>query len=303
MNIPPKSLHAISVVLPVGPSLIGLREQLEALTPQLEGMPNRELIVSINDELVLQSQELQDLRSFLKHSNVRFKILDSTHRLGPSYARNAGWKAATGEFVLFCDSDDVVGNNWVDFLAVGLESRDLLGGPLDYELLNTKSLRSWQPDRTLGLSSKFGFLPYIATCNMGVKAELLKSLDGFDEGLTTGEDIDFCWRAQISGTNVGFSKQAYVSYRLRSTFRGSFAQSYDYAKGDLVLREKFASEIPKSLSSNLIWIFMYSLVSVFASLLKIREYRKFASKLGYWLGLSIGMLTRKPSAHFGQSET
>ncbi len=287
---------SISVIVPVGPSSLGLREQLHALAPQLTGNRNRELILSVNDELVLHSKELGGFSEFLLNSNVNFSILSCIEKVGPSFARNAAWKEAKGDLLLFCDSDDLVEKDWVEQLSAGLSSFELVGGSLSYVRLNSKAIRKWQPDRSLGLSTKFGFLPYVATCNMGVRSEVMRELNGFDETFATGEDIDFCWRVQFAGHHLGFIREAQVNYRLRSTFRGSFWQAYHYAIGDVALRAKYLRKIPKSLSSNLGWICIYSLASAIASMFQLNDHRKFASKIGYFLGLATGLLIkRQPS--------
>ena len=73
------------------------------------------------------------------------------------------------------------------------------------------------------------FLPFASTCGLGVRRSAFEELDGFDEDLFLGGDIDFCWRAQLQGFDLAFVPEALVHYRMRNDLRGIYRQTFLYA--------------------------------------------------------------------------
>ncbi len=93
---------------------------------------------------------------------------------GPGGARNAAVRLARGEFLAFCDGDDVVTPGWLSAMARGARWGDIVVGRLDHLTLNPPPIRSWRETappsdeaadrvrrrvrsvRTLGLSPEVG---------------------------------------------------------------------------------------------------------------------------------------------------
>ncbi|WP_244930157.1 glycosyltransferase [Nocardioides sp. W7] len=215
----------ISVVVPVGGFDQDLLDQIEALAHQR---------TDTDFEVVISANTVEALGS-LRATNLppRFRVIDSTAVVGPSAARNAGWRSATGEVILFCDADDVVSSEWVQRLGELSVSHAIVGGPLDYDLLNRQGRGRWVHDWSKGLPTKFGHLPFLPSANLGVSRQLLEDLNGFNEGLRACEDTDLCWRAQELGNDIGFDPAAVVHYRLRTSYRATWRQSLTYGQYDV----------------------------------------------------------------------
>ena len=93
---------ALSVVIPVFNAEKYLGRCLEALL-KTSGIENAEIIL-IDDGSIDSSVEIAD--SYAKsHTNIT--VIRKSNE-GPSEARNAGLKKATGKYVFFCDADDEV---------------------------------------------------------------------------------------------------------------------------------------------------------------------------------------------------
>ncbi|MGG7465148.1 glycosyltransferase family 2 protein [Plantibacter sp. YIM 135347] len=224
----------VSVVIPVGSRLDRLIEQLDALAGQSYDGP-RELIVSCNGVGV---GEVEPMLESLRARGWAARTVDSSAIRGPSHARNVGWRSTTSDLVLFCDDDDLVETHWMAAMIEALEHSDIVGGALELSRLNERAAAMVFGSGAEGLPTKFSYLPFSPSCNLALRRSVLAELDGFDEDLLCGEDIDFCWRAAQSGNVLRFAPQAIVHYRLRASLRAVYEQARDYGRDDIHLLQK-----------------------------------------------------------------
>jgi GT2 family glycosyltransferase len=209
-----------------------LDEQLAALAAQNTSEP-WDLVLSANSD-----QALEALPEVIKRHTVGLPpvtIVDASDCVGPSHARNVGWRAATGDVILFCDADDVVDEHWLSAMAALAETSDIFGGGLDYRQLNSPDPSAWLHQWSEGPPVKFAHLPFVPSCNVGVRRAVLERLGGWDESLAAAEDTDLCWRAQYAGFALGYSPEAIVHYRLRETPQAMFRQHLAYGLSDVRL--------------------------------------------------------------------
>lgn len=219
----------ISIVIPYGGDFAHLKMQVSRLYEQ-DYAGELEIIISCNRGRVA----VEDI-SPGQPGRYTLRVIDASARRGPSYARNVGWRAASGELVLFCDADDEVYPDWVSEMHKSLRVYDAVGGSLHYSRINDSSLASWHSQLQEKPSSKFDHLYFVPSCNLGVRRRVLKELGGFSESLSCGEDIDFCWRAQYAGHVLGFNPAARIDYRLRPTHRALYRQYFAYGQSDALL--------------------------------------------------------------------
>ncbi len=227
------TVPTISVVVPLGPRLEHLQAQLEALAAQ-DSAHAYELILSCNGIPVAEPGE------FPLPSGLDVRFGDSSAVLGPSHARNVGWRAAAGDVILFCDADDVVAPGWVATMTERLADADVVGGALEFDRLNARSLGGWGRIAITSLPSKFSHHEFVPSGNLGVWRSVLEALDGFDEALHRSEDVDFSWRAIDAGHRLAFAPRAVVHCRRRETFAGLFAQAREDAAHDPALLKRHA---------------------------------------------------------------
>lgn len=221
----------ISVVVPVGRVDEQLFEQLRALDRQASA-PQFEVVLSANAPG--SSLELSDIRA-----SFPLTVIDSSDLPGPSHARNAGWRAASGSIVLFCDADDVVDDRWIAEMAQLSQGSEIFGGRLEYELLNPPGVGRWIHNWSEGMPRKFAHLPFLPSANIGMSRQLLERLGGWNESLSASEDTDLCWRAQKLGYDIGYSSKSLVHYRLRPNWWDTFKQHMAYGVSDVTFARQW----------------------------------------------------------------
>ena len=82
-----------------------------------------------------------------------------------------------------------------------------------------------------GLADHFGFLQYATGANCGFRFEVFDQLGGFEDTYRAGGDeVEFCWRAQLAGFRLVFAPDAVIHYRARQGAWAQARQSYGYGK-------------------------------------------------------------------------
>jgi predicted O-methyltransferase YrrM len=138
--------------------------------------------------------------------------------------------------VLLCDADDVVDPGWISALSAALDDTDLVGGRLEYEVLNDAASReSRDLIQTSSLSTPMGGLTFSSSANFGLHRSVFDSLGGFDPAMS---ETDFCWRAQHAGFSLRFAPDAIVHYRLRAAWRDVRRQASGYTRSREALYAK-----------------------------------------------------------------
>jgi len=159
------------------------------------------------------------------HPRVQLQIIDASERAGSSFARNRGAAEARGDFLAFCDADDVVVPGWLDAMAAAARDFDVVTGPQDASVINPLEVQQWRPPRATVLPSS-AFLPFAPSCNLGVWSDVYARTGGFNESYPQAHDVEWSWRAQLAGFTLGFAEGAVVHYRYRATVRGAARQAY-----------------------------------------------------------------------------
>lgn len=126
---------------------------------------------------------------------------------GPAAARNAGWRAASGELVAFVDDDCQAAPGWIAALRAAAGGGRIVQGRVEPH--PQEAARIGPFTRTLRVD-RAG--PFFQTANIAYPRALLERLGGFDEAYPhpAGEDTDLGWRAREAGAQVVFAPDALV---------------------------------------------------------------------------------------------
>ena len=230
-----------SVIIPVLNGETTLGEQLEALTRQ-SLRQSFEVLVCDNGSTDRTAEVVGGFRDRI--SNLR--VVSAHAKRGPAHARNRGIVESQGEFLAFCDADDVVADDWLEQMVRHAGPGLLLSGANEFGLLNP-ALGGRDSMLDNGLILREGYLYGVDTANLGIMRADALALGGFDESCRYVEDVDFAWRAQQAGDKV-IAVPATVHTRLRSSSRGVFRQYRRWGRYSILLRARNAHLHPMPMS-------------------------------------------------------
>ncbi len=139
---------------------------------------------------------------------------------GVSAARNALLRAASGDFVVPLDADDVYRPTRLQRLAELAAARpdlDILSTDADF-VVEGRVVRRFGEAVPFATESQVEAI--LDRCFMicpAMRRERLLAVGGYDEALGTAEDWDVCIRLIVAGARAGQVDEPLLEYRLRST--------------------------------------------------------------------------------------
>ncbi len=220
--------------------------QLEALAAQQwEG--RWEVIVADNgsrDDTVARVEawrgRLPDLR-----------VIDASSVRGASHARNVAAAAASGEYLLFLDADDVAQPGWLEAMAAASAEHSFIAGVSTpaHESASDPQSGMGRTTRWSAILPSKGFLDAAATNNLGVSTKVWHEVGGFRENMIVAMDTAFCWDVQLHGHPLVRVDDAHVTYRMRTSLRELWRQQYRWGIGSVQLYALFREHgVPRSSS-------------------------------------------------------
>lgn len=198
-----------SVVLPVYQGAETIGEAIESVLAQEP--PPLEVIV-------VDDGSTDALAGALAPFGERVTVVRRPHR-GVAPARNAGLNAASGEFVLFWDADDVLLPGKVAALGQLGQERpdlDLLCTDLYFERDGRRAGRFGEVNPFPLREQRKTVLERCFVVQPAFRRSRLVELDGFDETLSTGEDWDCVLRLILGGSTAGLWNEPLGVYRINS---------------------------------------------------------------------------------------
>ncbi len=156
--------------------------------------------------------------------DTRFKVIHQTNA-GVSTARNAGLRAASGEYITFVDGDDIIMKDMLHTLVTSLETNQsdisvcgYWDGNENGELLlhhsPTKTVLHWEGNKHVSAELLDQLLPF-SWAKLYRNSIIKQNCIEFEKDAFFAEDSMFVFRYMMHAANVGFVEDGLYVYCLR----------------------------------------------------------------------------------------
>jgi len=217
----------ISLIIPVFNRPGEVEELLQSLSIQSD--KDFEIVI-VEDGSTMSS--LQVVESYTDRLDIKYFFKANS---GPGPSRNFGSEEASGDYLIFLDSDCVIPPDYCKIVRERLSSSyaDAFGGPdrahpdfTKFQKAINFSMTSFLTTGGIrGGNEKMGkFHP--RSFNMGYSREVYKATGGFSR-MRFGEDVDLSLRILENGFSTTLIKDAFVYHKRRSNLRQFFKQVYN----------------------------------------------------------------------------
>ena len=213
----------VTVVIPVRDNVCGLQRLVTSL---------RGLHIVIVDDGSSTPIRVEDFTG--THD---IEIIRHPQSRGPAAARNTGLAACKTGYVAFLDSDVVPRRGWLEALlghfcdpTVALVAPRIVGlAQTDHLVARYEAVRS-----SLDLGQReapvipYTSVSYVPSAAIICRTTALRDIDGFDESMRSGEDVDLCWRLVEAGARLRYEPIAQVAHDHRTELRDWVARKAFY---------------------------------------------------------------------------
>lgn len=224
-----------SIIIPVFNRPQEVEELLESLSKQ--SYKDFDILI-VEDGSTEKCEDI--VQSYSQQLNIKYFFKENS---GPGDSRNFGMAKATGEYLIFFDSDCIIPPDYFKEVTQFLETNplDTYGGPdaahpsfsdvqkaIDYSMTSffttggirgrKKQLDKFQP----------------RSFNMGIKKEVYNHVGGFGK-IHPGEDPDLSYRIMEAGYKTGLIPDAHVFHKRRIDFSKFLKQVYKFGVVRIIL--------------------------------------------------------------------
>lgn len=245
----------VTVVIPVRDNAFGLYRLVMSLCAM------RVIVVDDGSQVPVSAADFHAARCDVE-------VVRHDRSKGPAAARNTGLAMCTTDFVAFLDSDVVPHRGWLEALlghfcdpAVALVAPRIVGlGHSDDLVARYEAVRS-----SLDLGEReapvvpYGPVSHVPSAAIICRRAALLELGGFDETLSSGEDVDLCWRLVESGSRLRYEPIALVAHEHRTQKRDWLARKAFYGSSAAPLSIRHPDKtapVVVSAWSLLVWVLM-----------------------------------------------
>jgi glycosyltransferase involved in cell wall biosynthesis len=204
----------VSVIMPAFNAAETIRDSIDSVLNQT--FKNWELII-IDD--CSRDKTCEIVQSY---ANTQMKLLRQVEHKGISAARNAGARAASGEYIAFLDSDDL----WLPRkLEIQIQYHTANPSYLISHTAftafygNKKGSRLWRQKLVRANRKRGDLLPLlyyntiVATLTVMMRRSLFMDIGGFDGEIQGCEDLDLWIRIAQKGSQFGYINEILARYR------------------------------------------------------------------------------------------
>lgn len=240
-SLPSVDPAVITAVIPIHARSEPDVENLSRLVSALDGLA-AVVVVDDGSPLDFPTPEAGD---------TRVEMVRRPTNGGPAAARNTGIEHVRTPLVAFidadvtCSTDDIVAlATWrVASNAAAIAPRvrtdddaSIIGG---YEAARSPLDMGDRPARVRGGTR----VSYVPAAMLLCDTAAVRSINGFDESMRTGEDVDLVWRLDAAGMSCRYEPAVEVRHAARSTMPQLLAQRAGYGESTTQLRRRHGAMV------------------------------------------------------------
>ena len=159
------------------------------------------------------------------------EVIRNDNNLGYPHAINQGFKLVDTEFCCLLNNDIITTPGFLDVLISHLDKYDIVSCITNYSSgIQRKTIPTYNSKEELYESSNNWCekhkgesieVTYVIGFCILFKSELIQKVGEFDESVwpSSGEELDWCWRARELGYKIGVAKDVYLHHFGSQTFR------------------------------------------------------------------------------------
>jgi glycosyltransferase involved in cell wall biosynthesis len=195
-----------------------------------------------NLEIIVVDDGSTDDTADIARRHPRARLVELPHA-GLSVARNEGARVASGDLVVYLDSDAYPSREWLWYLALGLDDRAVggVGGPNvppadDGPGAQIVAQAPGGPVQVLLGDDRAEHIP---GCNMAFWRSTLFEVGAFDPIYhAAGDDVDVCWKVLDAGWEIAYHPAALVWHHRRTGLRPYLRQQSGYGKAEALVEAR-----------------------------------------------------------------
>ena len=242
----------LSVVIPAFNEAL----ELPALLRSLESV--RSLLRC--EVIVVDNGSTDDTTAVAQSFNAKVVRIE---RATVANARNVGVGVATGKLLAFLDADIVVSDSWVNEVE-RLAKNEQLGREITGDVCDIGVTPSWLEKVWFQPMYRRGAGKYVNSGNLLVRRSDFIEVGGFNAGLVTGEDVDFCVRATTKGIGVVARRALHVYHNgYPRTLKQFFRREAWHGRGDFSSWSIFAKSRVSQVAMLIAALHVIGIVALF----------------------------------------
>ena len=213
-------MSIVSIIMPYYKKNFYIEETINSIINQYY---QKFEIILIDDELSIESGEV--LKK-IKKKDERIKIINNKNNLGAGESRNAGIKIAQGEYIAFCDCDDLWNRDKLKDQLYFMKNLNIDFSFTSYEIINDNGKMIGHRNATYSLT----FEKLLLSCDIGLstvicKKKLFDNENYFFPKIKTKEDFVVWLKLLKDGVEVkGLDKNLTSWRKLNNSLSSSSLQ-------------------------------------------------------------------------------
>ena len=156
----------ISIIIPYHKKRFFFKETIQSINKQ--SYKNYEVIVIYDD---IDKSELIDVKKILKKFKFIKKLLINNKTIGAGLSRNQGIKISKGNFIAFCDADDLWDKNKVQNTIEIYEKKKLNFSHSNYFIIDSNSKKVGK----LKVPKNISYDQLLKSCDIGLSTVMISN--------------------------------------------------------------------------------------------------------------------------------